>query len=317
MADKTFYDLFGLSTECSPEEIFPAYQKRLAVFENINQGDAAKLKLGRTVLGNAYLTLSDPTRRADYDKKNKIRKRYKPGKTKATGGARRNPSSGNFLGRILGSIFSDIWSIFRPILKLGVLVACIWGVFFSEYTAQYRAVALEKGRLFVASFLPEPVDPYETLRCQKIRTEMADLKQQEEKLVKKARAGAIVGLGATTLSLLAGKENTARFFAKDTMASSVPASKQLKVLRQAIRDSSINNLECFERGSGKGQQLGPVTVQQKQPSSTHTQERVIEKTIIREQRPKTIIIQPEPKWEQQPSFGSSEWNKRYPTPYSR
>jgi hypothetical protein len=134
---------------------------------------------------------------------------------------------------------------------------------------------------------------------------MADLKQQEDKFAKKARAGLIIGLGAAILSLLAGKENTARFFAKDTLASNVPSSEQLKALRRAIRDSSINNLECFQRGSGKGQQLGPVTFQKKQSSSTHTQERVIEKTIIREQQPKIIIIRPEPKWEQQPSFGSS------------
>jgi hypothetical protein len=44
---------------------------------------------------------------------------------------------------------------------------------------------------------------------------------------------------------------------------------------------------------------------------------VIEKTVIQERQPQTIIIEPEKKWERQPAFGGPEWDKRYPTPYSR
>jgi hypothetical protein len=218
---------------------------------------------------------------------------------------------------VLGSIFADLWGIFRPIIRLGLLVAFIWGVFVSDYAAEYRRLAFDKGRSLIASLLPEPIDPYETLRCQKVRTDMADLKRQEENLAKNARGRALVGIGATALSALAGKENTARFFAKDTIAGSVPAAQQLKVLRKTIRDSTIDNLECFKRGSGTGQELGGVTARPTQTERGYVKERVIEKTVIQERQPQTIIIEPEKKWERQPAFGGPEWDKRYPTPYSR
>jgi curved DNA-binding protein len=102
MADKNFYDFLGLPTDCSPDEIFPAYQKRLAVYENINQGDPEKLKIGRTILGNAFLVLSDPTKRAEYDKKNKIKKRYKFRKAQKVRGASRQPNGNSFYRGCLG-----------------------------------------------------------------------------------------------------------------------------------------------------------------------------------------------------------------------
>jgi hypothetical protein len=55
MANKDYYNFLGLPTDCSPDEIYPAYQKHLAVYENINQGDAEKLKLGELSLERRIL----------------------------------------------------------------------------------------------------------------------------------------------------------------------------------------------------------------------------------------------------------------------
>ena len=315
MTNKDYYDFLGLPTNCSPDEIYPAYQKHLAVYENINQGDAKKLKLGRTVLGNAYLTLSDREKRSEYDKKNKIRKRYKYQKIKRQGFSSKNSSGGGFLSRIFISIFSGLWAVFRPIVRLALLVVFIWGIFFSDYTAVYRNLAYNKGRIFLASLLPEPVDPYVSLRCQKIRTNIADLLRQEKELAKSARAGAIVGLGAAIISSLADKKDTARSFAKSTIQNSVPAAKKLKHLRKTIRDEKIDSLECFERGVGKGQKLGGITQPKKVQSSQPQPPRIIERTIV--SPPQTIIIKPPKKWETQPMFGTPEWDKKYTNPYTR
>jgi len=315
---KNYYNFLDLSTDCAPDEVYPAYQKHLAIYENINQDDAGKLKLGRTVLGNAYLTLSDPAKRLEYDKKNKIsrRFRYRKKSSRERGMARQVAGSG-FLSRILSSIFSALWTVFRPVFRLALLVAFIWGLFFSDYTAEYRRLAYDKGRSFVVSLLPEPVDPYGTLRCQKTRTHVADLVNRERELTKSAGVGALVGLGATILSALADKKDTARAFAKSTIQNSAPAGKQLDYLRKKIRDEKIDNLECFEQGVGKGQKLGGVTQPKTIQNSKSQRPRIIERTIIKERAPQTIVIEPEKKWEPTPMFGTPEWDRKYPNPYSR
>jgi curved DNA-binding protein CbpA len=284
MANKDYYNFLGLPTDCSPDEIYPAYQKHLAVYENINQGDAEKLKLGRTVLGKAYLTLSDPEKRFEYDKKNKIKKRYKYKKNARERVVFPKYSGNGFLSRIFISIFSALWSIFKPILRLALLVAFIWGVFFSDYTAEYRRLAYEKGRVFVGSLLPEPADPYESLRCQKIRTNIADLVRQERELSKSASSSALVGIGAAILSALADKKEIARAAARSTIRNSVPAAKRLNYLRKTIRDEKIDNLECFEREVGRGQQLGGITQSKKVQESKSQPPRIIERRIIIKER---------------------------------
>ena len=315
MTNKDLYDFLGLPTNCSPDEIYPAYQKRLAVYENIHQGDAKKLKNGRSVLGNAYLTLSDAEKRSEYDKKNKIKKRYKYKKSKKQNVRSRASPVGGFFSGIFISIFAGLWSLFRPIIKLALLVAFVWGVFFSGYTAEYRSLAYDKGRLFLASLMPQPADPYESLRCRKIRTNTADLERQEIELAKSARAGAIVGLGAAIISSLAEKKEIARSFAKGTIRESVPAAERLKHLRKKIRDERIDNLECFERGVGRGQILGGIKNPDKVISSQPSETRIIERTVI--QPPQTIVIHPEKKWESQPMWGTREWDEKYPNPFSR
>ena len=259
-----------------------------------------------------------------YDKNNKIKKRYKYKKSKDDIRLR-DHSSGGFFANIFSSIFSSLWSVFRPIIRLALLVAFVWGLFFSEYTSEYRSLAYTKGRLFFASLMPEPADPYESLRCQKIRTNIADLEVQEVELAQRARGGVIVGLGAAIISSLADKKETARSFAKGTIHDSAPAAEKLEILRKKIRDEKIDNLECFEREVGRGQKIGGITKPNAVISNQPREQRIIERTVI--QPPQTIVIQPEkqPKqtdpvtmpWGSVPMYGTPEWERKYPTPYSR
>lgn len=311
MANNTLYDVLRIATDCPPENIRAAYERNLEVFENIHRGDEVKLKAGRNILGNAYLTLSDPGKRSEYDKENKIKKRFKKNKT------HKIKTKNNFLLTMLTAMTSAIWSLIRPVAKIAIFIGCVWMIFFSEYTADIRNDLLNKGKIFIAGILPEPVDPYETLQCKKLRTKMADMVRQEKHISESLKTTGLFGLGATALSLFAGKKEVAGAAYRATLTQGVPQSRKLKALRIEMKQIAINHLECFKPGIGKGQKLGPVISSKKQENLNKPPVQVIVRPIINNEVSTKLPLNYKNKWERNPPFGSREWDKKYPTPYSK
>lgn len=66
MAGKTLYDILELSLSASPESVRSAYERLSAKFAADSLNPDAKLRADATT--EAFLTLSNPAKRAQYDK---------------------------------------------------------------------------------------------------------------------------------------------------------------------------------------------------------------------------------------------------------
>lgn len=75
MAERTYYDILEVSQSASAEIIHAAYERLLAKFDPANSGNAdnAAARMQHDAVRQAYLTLGDVERRAQYDRRLQLR----------------------------------------------------------------------------------------------------------------------------------------------------------------------------------------------------------------------------------------------------
>lgn len=71
MADKTLYDILEVSPGASSEIVFAAYERLCAKYDPQNPKNSSNpdIKIMRSAIEEAYLTINNPEKRAQYDKK--------------------------------------------------------------------------------------------------------------------------------------------------------------------------------------------------------------------------------------------------------
>lgn len=104
MAEKDYYDILGVSKDASDDEIKHAYRKLSKKWHpDINKAPDAEAKFKE--INEAYETLSDPQKRANYDQ-------YGSADGAGFGGGGQGGGFGNFGGSAGGFGFDDIFSQF-------------------------------------------------------------------------------------------------------------------------------------------------------------------------------------------------------------